>query len=157
MLRDQQHFYSTRTQVPSPASHSGLRTWRCLSCTISHNCGLDLIPLAQELLMPWDGQKKEKTKILTRKTLLFLNQNAEEALGIDFVIWIAAQCPMCQHTALSCEWLWRRQEAMCSHNIDLAVMTRCLCQTGAYSPQALPLTPAGLTFTGRGMQRACPW
>ena len=31
-------------QIPLAAWHSGLRTWHCHSCILSHNCGSELIP-----------------------------------------------------------------------------------------------------------------
>ena len=39
-----QHRGSTGTQVEYPALHSGLRIRCCCSCSLGHNCGLDLIP-----------------------------------------------------------------------------------------------------------------
>ena len=41
---DQQHLCITRTQAPSLARHSGLKTSRCCRCSLCCNCCLDLIP-----------------------------------------------------------------------------------------------------------------
>ena len=53
-------------QVQSLAWHSGLRTWHRRSCSLSHDCGLALIP-AWELHKLWGGKKKQKTKQKTKK------------------------------------------------------------------------------------------
>ena len=57
--QDRQCLWSTGVHIGSPARHSVLRIWRCCSCSVGCNCVLDLI-LAQELYMPWDGQKRNK-------------------------------------------------------------------------------------------------
>ena len=50
------HLCSTRTEVQSPAQHSGLKDLVCLSCGIGGNCGSDL---ARELHVPQGGQKRK--------------------------------------------------------------------------------------------------
>ena len=51
----------SRTQVPSPVWHGGLRIWCCHSCSISCNCGLDLIPgLGTPCADGWPKKKKKK-------------------------------------------------------------------------------------------------
>ena len=44
VVQQDPHLGSPRTQVRSPARHSGLRIQCCHSCGLGCNCGSDLIP-----------------------------------------------------------------------------------------------------------------
>ena len=41
--QDWRYLWSAGTQIRSLAQLSGLRIWRCHSCSIGHNCSSDLI------------------------------------------------------------------------------------------------------------------
>ena len=59
-ITDQPCLWRGGMQVRSPAQHSGLRIWRCHSCGIVCNCGLDLIPvLGTPYATGWPKRKKE--------------------------------------------------------------------------------------------------
>ena len=55
---DWQPLERTEMQVGSLAQHSGLRIWRCCSCSCSLVTA-QIWSLAWELLMPWGSQKKK--------------------------------------------------------------------------------------------------
>ena len=62
----QQCLCNTRTQVQSPAGHSGLRIWGCHSCSIGHNCSSDLIPGGNSTCCKEAKQtNKQKQTVLT--------------------------------------------------------------------------------------------
>ena len=58
----QQCLCNTRTQVQSPAGHSGLRIWGCHSCSIGHNCSSDLIPGGNSICCKEAKQTNKQTK-----------------------------------------------------------------------------------------------
>ena len=56
---DLRHLWRAETQVRPPVWHSGLRVWCGHSCSVGHNCGLDLISgLAWELHTTCGDQKR---------------------------------------------------------------------------------------------------
>ena len=58
--QDWKHLWSTRTQVPSLAWHSGLRIWCYHSYGVGCNCGLDPIPGLRTPLAVGQPKKKKK-------------------------------------------------------------------------------------------------
>ena len=60
--QDQQCLWSAGMQVRIPAQHSGLRIWRCCTCSVGCNCGSHLIPDPGTLYASGDPRKKKKEK-----------------------------------------------------------------------------------------------
>ena len=59
---DPRYLCSARTQVRSPAQHSGLRICCCCRCSVGCNCSLDLIPGLGNPYACHRGAKKEKER-----------------------------------------------------------------------------------------------
>ena len=68
---------SARMQIQSLAWHSELRIWHCCSCSISHNCGSDLIP-GPGTSYAVGGQIKEKKKKKKKKSHV-----------LEFPLWLS--------------------------------------------------------------------
>ena len=74
--QDQQHLGSPGMQVQSPAQHSGLRIWRCGSCSLGCNDGSDLIPgpgTPYAVGQPKKGEKKKSSFLNVTETLQYVS------------------------------------------------------------------------------------